>query len=290
MAMRMLGRFLKPPIQSMYRYKARLAVSQLTSHESSKVKAVGNALRETLANTLSNQEKEAISSIEQRRSLLLKSDKQIPVIDYGAVTSNSTRTEEEMKIGVQATASLSKVCSASKPIFWATFLFKLIRKLEPVSCLELGSCVGISASYQAAALNINKKGRLLTLEGSPAIAKIAKDTLAGLGLENASVVTGAFHETLKGVFETARPIEFFFNDGHHDHDAVIRYFKDALPYLSEDAVIVFDDISWSPGMKKAWCEIQDDERVAVSIGLRTIGIAVMGTGAATKERFEIPLY
>ena len=178
---------------------------------------------------------------------------------------------------------------ASKPTFWAIFLFKLIRKLEPSSCVELGSCVGISASYQATALSINGKGSLITLEGSTEIAKIAKDTLESLNLQNTSVVTGPFHETLKGVLESSKPIDFFFNDGHPDHDAVIQYFNEALPNLSDEAVFVVDDISWSPGMRKAWTEIEDDKRVTASIDLKTIGIALIGNKSAIKEKFRFPL-
>lgn len=271
------------------RYKARFVLPQLTSHKHPKLKAVGDALYESLTHTMSAEEQKLITAIEQRRSFLLNSDKEIAVIDYGADTPSSTRTKEERKKGVQSTALVANICKASMSAFWTTFLCKLIRKLEPSSCVELGSCVGISASYQAAALNINGKGNLLTLEGSPEIAKIAKETLESLHHQNASVITGPFHETLKGVLESAKPIDFFFNDGHHDHDAVIQYFNEVVPHLSKDAVIVFDDISWSPGMRKAWSEIENDWRVTASIDLQRIGIVLIGNNVAAKEKFRIPL-
>ncbi len=110
-----------------------------------------------------------------------------------------------------------------------------------------------------------------------------------MNLQNASVITGPFHETLKAVLESSKPIDFFFNDGHHDHDAVLAYFNEALPNLSNEAVIVFDDISWSPGMRKAWIEIEADERVTASIDLQTMGIALVGNNLAANEKFRIPL-
>lgn len=271
------------------RYRAKAALTQLTSHEYPKVRAIGHALQESVAHTMSAEEWEWIHSIEERRSFLLGSDKQIPVIDYGAGKPDSDRTKEDMEKGKQSTALVARICRGSKPAFWATLLFKLIRKLEPSSCVELGTCVGISASYQAGALSVNGKGHLATLEGSPEIARIARETLEGLHLRNASVVTGPFHETLKGVLESSKPVDFFFNDGHHDHDAVIRYFNEAIRYLSNEAVMIFDDISWSPGMRKAWTEIEDDERVTVSIDLHAIGIALIGGNLATKEKYTIPL-
>jgi predicted O-methyltransferase YrrM len=286
---RMLKVALRLPLRLLRRYKARLALTQLTSHEYPKLKAVGDALYESLTHTLSAVEQEMIAQIEQRRSFLFSSNKMIAVIDYGAGHPSSNRTKEEMGKGEQSTARVADLCKASKPIFWATCLFKLIRKLEPSSCVELGSCVGISASYQAAALHINGKGHLHTLEGSPELATIAKDTLKHLHLQNASVVTGPFHETLTGVLESSKPIDFFFNDGHHDHDAVLQYFNEALPHLSSEAVFILDDISWSPGMRKAWTEIEEDERVTASIDLHTIGIALVGNNVATKAKFKIPL-
>ena len=289
MTTRMLKKGFGLAVRLSRRHKARTALTQLTSHEHPKVKAVGHALHESLTNAMSAEEQELIRLIEERRSFLLRSDKEIPVIDYGAGRRDSNRTKEDMEKGERSTALVASICRGSKSAFWATVLFKLIRKLEPSSCVELGACVGISASYQATALSINRKGRLVTLEGSPEIAKIAEETLEGLNLRKVSVVTGPFHETLKGVLKSSKPIDFFFNDGHHDHDAVIGYFNEAMPNLSNEAVMVFDDISWSPGMRKVWTEIEDDERVTVSIDLHAMGIALIGSNLATKEKFRIPL-
>jgi predicted O-methyltransferase YrrM len=289
MIKRMFEKFFRFPFQLFRRYNARSALPRLTSHQHPRLKAVGDALQESLTHTVSAEEQKLITVIEQRRSSLLNSDAEIAVIDYGVHTPNSKRTKETMKKGVRSTALVADICESSMSAFWATVLFKLVRKLEPLSCVELGACVGISASYQAAALGINGKGNLRTLEGSPEIAKIAEETLESLHHRNASVITGPFHETLKGVLESAKPVDFFFNDGHHDHDAVIQYFNEALPHLSNEAVIVFDDISWSPGMRKAWAEIENDERVTASIDLRRIGIVLVGNSLAAKEKFRIPL-
>jgi hypothetical protein len=135
-------------------------------------------------------------------------------------------------------------------------------------CRHLGILPSYGTRYQW-------KGAIVTLEGSPEIANLAEETFESLGIRNATVVTGPFHQTLAGALESSNPIDFFFNDGHHDHDAVIQYFNAAMPFLSDGAVVVVDDISWSSGMRKAWVEIEDDERVSASIDLRSIGIALV---------------
>ena len=62
-----------------------------------------------------------------------------------------------------------------------------------------------------------------------------------------------------------------------------------MPYLSNGAVVVFDDISWSTGMRKAWAEIEEDERVSASIDLHTMGIALVKKNSEPKKKFSIPL-
>lgn len=236
---------------------------------------VKSAFKESTSNILSVQERKIISLIEKRRSFLLNSKEKINVISYGAGSKNSNRKKEEMRAGITLESTISKITSASKPQLWATFLFKLVQKLKPLSCVELGSCVGISASYQAMALKINGNGTIVTLEGSPEIANLAKKTIDILEIKNASIIQGPFQLALIEVLKTCKPIDFFFNDGHHDHDAVIQYFNQAIPYLSNVAVVVFDDISWSKGMEKAWKEIKTDKRVVASIDIDQMGIILI---------------
>ena len=52
---------------------------------------------------------------------------------------------------------------------------------------------------------------------------------------------------------------YAFIDVHHDDKATVACFKQILPYIADEAVIVFDDISWSDGMKRAWKKIIENE-------------------------------
>ncbi len=276
-------------VQTFRKAKAGPAISNLRDHSHPKMKAIGEALHQAFANDVTNEEKDFIDRIEKRRKELRNSTEEIAVIDYGAGSRNSNRSEEEMKAGVPSTALVSNVCNASKPAEWALILFKLVRHLKPSSAVELGSCVGISASYQAGAMKMNGNGNLRTLEGSPEIAKIATQTLSNLNLENATVVAGPFHQTLQNVLESARPIDYFFNDGHHDYHAVKSTFHQSLPFLADEAVVILDDISWSEGMQKAWKEVREDEHVVASVDLDKIGIVILGKSPVENPHFRIPL-
>ena len=285
-----LKAFAKQTVNWIFRYRAKSLIKDLLAHESPELKAIGEAINESLNNYIDDEDRLLINSIENRRSTLLSSQEEIPVIDYGAGQVDSGLTMEEMMAGVKSRKFVAEISERrSKPPFWAKILFKIVRKLEPLSCIELGTCVGISAAYQASALKLNGKGQLKTIEGSPEISKIAQETVEQLDLNNTEVITGAFHEKLKGTLESAKPIDFFFNDGHHDHDALLNYFEETVPYLARKAVIIFDDISWSKGMKKAWLKIKSDHRVSATVDLKKIGIAIVDNTLTKKEEFNIPL-
>jgi hypothetical protein len=44
--------------------------------------------------------------------------------------------------------------------------------------------------------------------------------------------------------------------------------------MAGEAVFVFDDVNWSDGMRNAWSTIVDDPRIALTVDLRSVGIAV----------------
>ncbi|MEX2359662.1 MAG: class I SAM-dependent methyltransferase [Gammaproteobacteria bacterium] len=272
------------------RFRVKKLISILNESDDTQLKAVSNALYGTINKSLSDDERLLIEAIERRRYELLDSEELLNVQDYGAGNSTSSRTQAEMDQGVHCTVKLSDVCKASKRKFWALFLYKLVRNIKPLSCVELGTCVGISASYQATALKLNgNNGRLVTLEGSDEVALVAVKSFESLDLQNVSVVVGPFHKTLADTLKKSGPIDYFFNDGHHDHDAVLRYFHESLPHLSTEAVIVFDDISWSPGMRSAWEEIKRHSRIRASVDLGDIGIALISDSPVDKMHFKAAL-
>jgi predicted O-methyltransferase YrrM len=150
-------------------------------------------------------------------------------------------------------------------------LFRLVRNIRPHTCIELGTSVGISASYQAAALKLNGFGTLVTLEGANPV-DVAGRVFAGLSLDNVEVVRGRFQDTLHQVLALHRVVDYAFVDGHHDGPMTIQYFENLLPALSENAVVVFDDIKYSGPMKSAWNAIKRHERVRWSVDLASMGI------------------
>ena len=143
----------------------------------------------------------------------------------------------------------------------------------------MGTCVGISGACIAAALQLNRCGKLVTLEGGAALAEVARRNFAALSLEDlVEVAVGPFHETLLDALRSAAPVDFIFIDGHHDEQATKDYVTMALPFLASQAVAIFDDINWSEGMRRAWSSIAAGPRCVAHFSLRDLGIALMRGG------------
>lgn len=245
------------------------------------------ALKETLEGKLHPEELVYIREIESLREEMQSSKNQFIFIDYGAGAPNSARTAAESYQGVNSSKSLSEVVLWSKPYFWGLLMSKLVRHFAVKKCLELGTCVGISGSYIASPLQVSGQGELVTMEGDARLAKIAKENFDRLGLDNVSVVKGRFHDTLEQGLADGKQFDFVFIDGHHDEESTLKYFDLISTHLSEGAIVIFDDIMWSPGMKRAWKALKD--HFSITIDLSVFGVCIFSNSFENKYDKKIPL-
>jgi predicted O-methyltransferase YrrM len=238
---------------------------------------------------ISTREKTLIDEIEATRRRLSKMTDQISLrlIDLGDSPSS-----QENAVSLEDSASkttIGEMCTISSVNpYWSFLLYKIIRTFKPTNCLELGTCMGISASYQAAALRMNESGRMTTMEGAGDLAKIARKNFEQLGLDNVQVVPGQFRDTLDGVLAEISPIDYAYIDGHHDEEATWVYFEKIAECLSERAILIFDDIRWTPGMMRVWKKIQSDHRVRISLDLYRIGLCILDKNLESKKKYRLP--
>jgi predicted O-methyltransferase YrrM len=264
-------------------------IAGILRSESPLLRTVGAALESHRTEALAAAERQRVEAIEELRQNLSRSTETVSVPDYGAGSPSETRSAEQMYEGGVTTEVVGDACRQySKSRIWALLLFQLVRQVKPAACVELGTCLGISTAYQASALELNGHGRLVTLEGSPAFAGIAGRNLESLGLDHrASVVVGRFQDTLDAVLDDLGSVDYAFVDGHHDEHATVRYFEKLLPHLSQQAVMLFDDIAWSPGMRRAWQRVSSDPRVDVSLDFISMGVCLVG--ADLKARYKMAI-
>ncbi len=282
---------MKEEVIVLYRKLLRLWVlKRLYSSRVPILFSLANVIIETLENKISSEEKTCINKIEHLRKELEASSKEMTIMDYGKRSPDSDLTPQQMYQGKVITKTIGDVCRTnSKSIFWSLLLFKLIREYRPSVCLELGTSLGISAAYQAAALELNKNGELVTLEGSESLASLAIENFNKLSLKRVFVRLGRFQDILDDVLAELGNVDYAFIDGHHDGDATLEYFEKIIPFLSEFALIVFDDISWSKGMKEAWRKIFKYKSVKVSVDFGNLGIIVLSNSIEKKRRYNFYL-
>ena len=279
------------------RWRGRLALGRLEV-DGSTAAVVVRAIQRALVRQPSAEERPWILRIEEVRVRLSASRELVTFTDFGAGTAREASASESagrpttaQPVSATTTRTLGQMTRSSKPPQWAYLLFCLVRELQPERGLEMGACVGISASYQSAAMSLNGRGRLMSLEGAETLAERSQNTLRELGLADiAQVKLGAFSHTLASSLADLAPVSWAFIDGHHDGAATLAYTEQILEAAGPEAVLVFDDINWSRGMKAAWQAIVADQRFALTVDLRSVGLAVVSAHPAKNQRLVVPYY
>lgn len=208
-------------------------------------------------------------AIEQRRKELLSS--KVPVLSADPGAGSNTR-----KAGtVGAIASRSLLSPA-----WGRMLFRLVIHNKYKNMLELGTSLGISGAYLAAAA---ADGKLTTIEGRPEIAKEAQKTFEKLRIKNSWSITGLFADCLNETLNKTGKLDLVYIDGDHRGEALKHYVQTILPFLADEAVVIIDDIRWSNSMWKAWKELRDCKDFEVSIDLLRMGLLFKHQGQSPEN-------
>ena len=229
-----------------------------------------------------------ISRAERRRKEIAdEGDRKVPIL-YSPKpkdSPNGAETNARPQPGKILEFTMTRVARTGKDYQWGTCLYLLIRESNAATGIELGSCAGISAMYLSSAPNLK---RFLTVEGSSELAKIAADSLRNR--PNVKVVNSLFDEAIDSELVQGHgdKIDFAFIDGHHEKTATIHYFNRLLPFLNKEAVVVFDDICWSPDMRAAWLDLSQRRELSHAIDLRKIGVCVLAPD--NSPRTETPTY
>lgn len=229
-----------------------------------------------ILNVLQNkQQYEPPLSIEATRSMLLKNHQLLDIKDLGA----GSRKKNAKQLSV---AQLAK--TALKPPKYGRFLFRLARHYQPGSILELGTSLGITTSYLAAAC---PQARIFTIEGSEAIAEVAEDNFNRLQLSHIQTLRGNFDKVLPSLIPELSSVDLAYIDGNHRYAPTISYFHQLLAKVHDHSILVFDDIHWSEEMERAWEEIKIHPSVQYTIDIFFLGLVFFRRDFRVKQDFQI---
>lgn len=226
-------------------------------------------------NVILDKEKyESYTSVEALRKELLQDKRKINVTDFGAGS----------KVTNQRERSINEIArNSAKPAKYSQLLYRLVQHFKPNTVFELGTSLGITASYLAKA---NPAASVYTFEGCPAIAQTAKANFEKLNLANINQVIGNLDHTLAEQLQPIKQLDFVFFDGNHRYEPTMRYFEACLTRHHEDSVFVMDDIYWSDEMKQAWESIKQHPQVRQTVDLYFIGLVFFRT-TQPKEHFTL---
>jgi predicted O-methyltransferase YrrM len=217
----------------------------------------------------------AYDKIEQVKRNLLREKRIIPVVDLGAGSKRIGSTEKKISSITASEVSNQK---------FGRLLFRLANYYRAKTIIEMGSSLGISTSYLASA---DSSARVITMEGSPAIAGIAKEISQQLGLKNIELVNGKFEDVLEKLIAENPPADLVFLDGNHRKKPVLDYFDQFLNKLSPNALIIIHDIHWSREMEEAWASIREHPKVKMSIDIFSAGLVFFRDEFQVKQNFQI---
>lgn len=219
-------------------------------------------------------------TIEDIRADLLTDTTKIMVTDFGAGAKNKQYIQNNTQMPViqftQRMISDIAQRSVSQPDT-SQLLFKLIDFFQPKTILELGTSLGINTLYMG--FSATKDAKIYTFEGCPEIANKAREIieLSPQIAKQIQLIVGNIDITLGQELAKLSRIDFVFFDANHRYQPTIDYFNLCLSKAHEDTVFVFDDIYWSPEMTKAWREIQQHDKVTITIDLFQIGLVFFKT-------------
>lgn len=199
-------------------------------------------------------------ALEAERSKLLRNTEMIAVRDMGA----GSRIHKSANRSVAAIAS-----SALKRPKYARLLFRLVNHLKYQDVLELGTSLGITSAYFAAA-----GARVVTLEGCGNTLQIAAASFEDLELSNLiTCIEGPFDSTIHHPAVQAE-YDLIFIDGHHIGAAMLAYYTELRKRLKPGGCMVIDDINWSRDMRDAWKSLLATTDLNLQIDLFEMGLLI----------------
>jgi len=239
-----------------------------------------NVLREQIfAPNRSPFELEQSAKIESLRERLTRQPHVFEMQDFGAGAPNDTRTWEQMKRGVRVQRDIRDlVLNSCRNVESGLWLMRIVGYLRPNFCVELGTCVGLSAAFIGSALDVNGSGVLHTIEADPTLKGMAETNVGAIGVHSVLFHLGTFEAVLPSVLANSL-VEFGFVDGHHTGRAMIRNTELILSRAAGTALVVLDDIMYSTSTEDAWRTLCKIPEVKGSFVMGALGVLAFGAWA-----------
>lgn len=251
-------------------------------------KHFGAPLLFLLTKRLRQEDQSVLNRIEAIRSRMANRDDVYVDIFSSPEPSSSEKVNSQgarPTPGKVKSVSLNWLANTSSVLpYWGAFLYLCVKASRAKTILELGGCAGISGCYMASAKDCN---RFISIEGSPALASLAKSNLAEVA-DNFDVVNALFDSGLDEILPTLEGgLDMVYLDGQHEKTATFHYLERLTPHLNAECILVFDDIRWTPDMWEAWQTLCQCKGMAWTIDLGRFGVCVWDGMAIEPKNYNI---
>ena len=219
----------------------------------------------------------AWEKIEEVRTRMLADEREVEFVDYGAgrkrdcLEDGSGVAYSSVLSECRRVSDIAKGSLAKKK--YAQMMARLVNWLgtsKGLNIVELGTSLGVTTAYLAA---VDSRNKVVTCEGCPAVAAIAKENWKALGLSNIECVVGEITvDSLQLIVDSLRRIDVAFIDANHTYAGTRVYFNVLAEKMHEKSVMIVDDIHYNEEMERAWREICKDERVTSTMDLYQMGL------------------
>ena len=227
--------------------------------------------------------------IEEIRQEMLKDTRELEFVDYGSGGPLSTSLSKGRSANMRRVCDIAKGSLARRKD--AQLLARLVGWLgrplltspsrggigdeasedrKGLTIVELGTSLGVTTAYLAA---MDSRNKVVTYEGCPAVAEVARANWEKLGMSNIACVVGEITvDSLQLAVDRLSGIDVAFIDANHTCEATLTYFNALASRVHEKSVVVVDDIHYNEDMEKAWKAICADERVTTTMDLYRMGL------------------
>ena len=234
--------------------------------------------------------------IEEIRQEMLKDTRELEFVDYGSGGPLPTSPSKGRSANIRRVCDIAKGSLARRKD--AQLLARLVGWLgrslltspsrggigdeasedrKGLTIVELGTSLGVTTAYLAA---MDSRNKVVTYEGCPAVAEVARANWEKLGLSNIACVVGEITvdslqlavDSLQLAVDRLSGIDVAFIDANHTCEATLTYFNALASRVHEKSVVVVDDIHYNEDMEKAWKAICADERVTTTMDLYRMGL------------------
>ena len=209
--------------------------------------------------------------IEQIRLELLRNHQKIKGVDLGARSKKISDDQKKVSKNAKYSLTSPKYCR---------LLHRIVSFTKTQYILELGTSLGITSLYFNENKNVKK---ITTIEGAESISEIAQENFNKF---DSKINLINFDNILPKFIEKNTKFDLIFIDGNHTKEATLRYFYILKSLVSENGIIIFDDIRWSKGMFEAWDEIKNKTKYS-TVDLFKIGIVFFDSNLKEKQDLQL---